>query len=133
MRVNSWEDINMMREFNTAASVNEPLLSSTTRPDIVVASMQERAEMPEFGVDYNYVVTWSRFLVQQEHPELFRRTEKTQDVSVRELVSAYPAAVDAATREIAAIFQSDLANKKDDALDLTSLTLELVTSRVRPQ
>jgi hypothetical protein len=133
MRMNSREDINMMREFNTAASVNEPLLSSTTRPDIVVASMRERAEMPEFDVDYNYVAWWSRFLVQQEHPELFRGTEKTQDASVRELVSGYSAAVDAATREIAAILQSNLASKKGDALDPTSLTLKVVISRLRPQ
>jgi hypothetical protein len=53
MRMYSKEDIKMMREFDAAVDEPEPLLESTTRPDVVTAIVRERAEMPEFGVNYN--------------------------------------------------------------------------------
>jgi len=130
MRMNSQEHLKMMRNLHTWAPESEPLLSSTTRPDIVVACMRERAETPEFGVDYNYVYWWSRFLAQQEHPDLFRPSDGGRDYG-RERSSAYAAATHTATREIAVILRAVLANKKGDAADLTALTLKVVDSSLK--
>ncbi len=130
MRMNSKEDLKKMRDLHSWTAVSEPLLSATTRPDIVVACMRERAETPEFGVDYNYVFWWSRFLAQQEHPDLFRPSDGGQHYG-GERATAYSAVTQTAMREVAVILQSALANKRGDAADLTVLTLKIVDAGLK--
>lgn len=72
MVMESKSDLEMARKYHTGSGVSQPLLASTTRADLVVAALKERAERPDFGVDYDFVSWWGRFQVLRDHSELFR-------------------------------------------------------------
>jgi hypothetical protein len=65
----------MSSKFTSGTILLQPLVRSTTPPDTFATAMEQRAKTPEFAVDFDYVERWSGFLVQRDHPELFRPTE----------------------------------------------------------
>jgi hypothetical protein len=72
MEMVSSEERMSEREFGGGVLLYQPLLASTTRPALVVRAMEERAEDPAFGVDYDYVEWWAKYVALRHHNELFR-------------------------------------------------------------
>jgi hypothetical protein len=88
--------------------------------------MRERAEGPEFGVDYDYVDWWIRFLVQRDHPEVFRpvldefeRQKRAKDYSVY---------YSKAELELLSTLESLIQDKKGEGQKVTALTIKVLRS-----
>jgi hypothetical protein len=126
MEMVSKKDLEMARDFLTGSMLLQPLLASTTRADMLEAAMRARAEEPDFGVDYDYVQWWIKYLVQRDHPELLRpivnepeRQKKAEDYSVH---------MDRAELELLAKLETLVQSKKADAKEVTALTIKIVKS-----
>jgi len=126
MEMVSKKDLEMARDFLTGSMLFQPLLASTTRADILEPAMCARAEEPDFGVDYDYVQWWRKYLVQRDHPELLRpffneaeRQKKAGDYSVH---------VDKAELELLAKLETLVQSKKGDAQKVTALTIKILKS-----
>ncbi len=59
-------------KFGGGSLLPQPLLRSSSRPDLVVAALVARAKQPSFGVDSAFFSVWTQYLVQSEHPEYYR-------------------------------------------------------------
>jgi len=126
MQMESKEDLEMARKFDTGSVLSQPLLASTTRAGFLEATMRERAEDPEFGVDYDYVDWWIRFLVQRDHPEVFRpaldeleRQKRPRDYSVY---------YGKAELELLSILESLVQSKKGEGQKVTASTIKVLRS-----
>jgi hypothetical protein len=126
MEMVSKKDLAMARDFLTGSMLFQPLLVSTTRADVLEAAMRARAEEPDFGVDYDYVQWWRKYLVQRDHPELLRpffneaeRQKNAADYSVN---------LDKAELELLAKLETLVQSKKGDAQKVTALTIKIIKS-----
>lgn len=126
MEMLSKKDLEMARDFLTGSMLFQPLIASTTRAAILEAIMRARAEEPDFGVDYDYVQWWRKYLVQRDHPELLRpffneaeRQKKAEDYSVH---------VDKAELELLAKLETLVQSKKGDAQKVTAVTIKILKS-----
>ena len=126
MQMESKEDLEMARKFDTGSVLSQQLLASTTRAGSLEVTMRERAEDPEFGVDYDYVDWWIRFLVQRDHPEVFRpafdeleRQKRARDYSVY---------YGKAELELLSILESLVQSKKGEGQKVTASTIKVIRS-----
>jgi hypothetical protein len=110
------------REFGGGVFIYQPLLASTTRPDLVVAAMEERAEDPAFGVDYDYVEWWAKYVVLRDHIELFRAPLGEAEQQKR--IHSFLEEEIAAKKDIVLRLDSVLASKANMAKDVTTLTIK---------
>ena len=58
MRLATKEDLEFGRKFTTESTISQPQLACTTRPEYLELIMRQRAERPDFGVDYDFVYWW---------------------------------------------------------------------------
>jgi hypothetical protein len=118
------EESTSKREFGGRMVLYQPLLASSTRPDLIIASMEERAEDPDFGVDYDYVDWWAKYIVLRDHIELFRTFPDETEHQKR--IHSFPIYEVAAKQEIALRLESLLTSKRGVAKNITTLTLKAV-------
>jgi hypothetical protein len=121
----SSEERMSQREFGGGFLIYQPLLASTTRPDLVVAAMEERAGDPAFGVDYDYVEWWAKYVVLRDHIELFRGEAEQQ-----KRIHSFLEDEVAAKKDIVLRLDSLLASKVGMAKDVTTLTLKAVKTDI---
>jgi hypothetical protein len=122
------EDIDSEREFGGGYVSSQPLLDSTTRPDVLVAFLEQRAENPDFGVDYDYVEWWAKYIVLRDHPEMFR---PLYDEAARyESSRPYLSYNTAAKQEIVTRLESILGIKTPSAKALAALTIKDVKADI---
>jgi hypothetical protein len=109
----------------------QPLLASSTRPDLVVESMETRAESPDFGVDYDYVDWWAKYIVLRDHVELFRPfpDEAEHQKKIHSFLEYEIVAKQAIVLEL----ESLSAAKKGMAKDITTLTIKSVKADIAYQ
>jgi hypothetical protein len=107
----------------------QPLLNSTTRPDVVVAQLEARAENTDYGVDYDYVEWWARYVALRDHIEFFHaiseKTRQEQNYFSQEL--GYELA---AKKEICARLESLLPVKNEAAKGITELTIKSLREEI---
>jgi hypothetical protein len=125
----SAEDLAVEREGGGGAGLAQPLLNSTTRPDVVVAQLEARAENTDFGVDYDYVEWWARYVALRDHIEFFHAiSEKTrQDQNYFSQELGYELA---AKKEICARLESLLPVKNEAAKGITELTIKSLREEI---
>jgi hypothetical protein len=126
MQMESKSDLEMSRKFGTGTYLSQPLLESTTRAGLVVAAMKERAKQPDFGVDYDYVQWWVRFLVQRDHPELFRPL--ADELGYEKTSHDYMLLNFQAQRDLIAKLETLRAAKTSDAAEITGQTIKVIQS-----
>jgi len=85
--------------------------------------MTEQSERPDFGVDYNYFEWWVGFLVQRDHPELFRPL--ANEIEHDKILRDYTVFKDQAEQELIANLETLGATKTSDAADVTGLTVKI--------
>lgn len=109
----------------------QPLLASTTRPDLLVAAMEARAAEPDFAPDYGYVDRWAHYAVVRDHRELFRPLpdEKANQQRLA-LISKFEIVE---KQRIVSRLQSLLPAKSGDAKRLTALAIQEVKADVAYQ
>jgi hypothetical protein len=119
-------DLDNSRELNSATVLWQPLLASTTRADLVVGAMTKQAEQPDFGVGYTYLHWWTHYLVQSDHPDLFRplageseRENRIHDYLVHEFQARHA---------LTANLETLLATKTGTAAEVTALTIKVTKS-----
>ena len=123
MSLESVSDLEMARKYHSGSVVPQPLLASTTRPDLVVAAMRARAERPDFGVDYDFVFWWARFQVFRDHPELFRPVLDAADH--QRLLLQFASYIGQFERDIIPELERMNLAKKGDAADRTAVTIDV--------
>lgn len=107
----------------------QPLLVSTTRPDIVVEAMETQASQPAFAVDYGYAYHWSSFLVQRDHPEVYQWVpDNSGGFQEAGAFNRYEHSED---EQIITKLQEDLKRKARTALEMTADTIRLLKEDVR--
>ena len=126
MEMVSKKDLAMARDFLTGSMLFQPLLASTTRADIVEATIRARAEKSDFGVDYDYVQWWTKFLVQRDHPELLRPL--FNEAERQKNAADYSVNMDKAELELLAKLETLVQSKKGDAQKVTALTIKILKS-----
>jgi hypothetical protein len=125
MDIESKSDRDASQEFNSYVLPPQSLLRSTTRPDLVAAALKERAGQPDFAVGGGYVHHWAQFLVQRDHPELFRLNggsyAENQDNLRRYATYLYDA-----ERSLVAMLEPLVPNKAGEAAEATAVTIRIV-------
>lgn len=111
-------------EFGGRMVLYQPLLASSTRPDLIISSMEERAEDPDFGVDYDYVDWWAKYIVLRDYIELFRTFSDETEHQKR--IHSFLIYEVVAKQEIALRLESLLTSKKGVAKNITMLTVKAV-------
>jgi hypothetical protein len=131
MDLMSKEQISLERESGGGSLLYQPLLASSTRPDLVVESMETRAESPDFGVDYDYVDWWAKYIVLRDHVELFRPfpDEAEHQKKIHSFLEYEIVAKQAIVLEL----ESLSAAKKGMAKDITTLTIKSVKADIAYQ
>jgi hypothetical protein len=126
MQMESKEDLEMTSKYGSGSMVPQPFLASTTRAEFLEAAIKERAEKPEFGVDYDYVEWWIRCLVQREHPEVFRPV--VSEVERQNRTKDYSVCYDKAELELLSILESLVLSKKGEGQKITASTIKVLKS-----
>ena len=103
----------------------QPLLRSTIRPDLVAAALQERAEQPGFALDAGFVERWAEFVVQRDHPELFRPNNDSYSEN-QENLRHYTTYTYEVKRGLADFLETLLPSKEAEAANATSYTIRVV-------
>src|SRR5205085_7397383 len=88
-----WQERRHLGPGYTYAS--QPLLASTTRPDLIVGALEARAREGSLGVTQDFTAHWIAMIMQRDHRELLNATAERPDVAarVRRLAELYrPAA-----------------------------------------
>lgn len=120
----SKEESTTEREFGGGVVLYQPLLASSTHPDLIVAALEARAEDSAFGLDYDYVDWWASYIVMRDHSELFRPfPDETEHQKRIHSFLEYKAD---AERNITVQLESWLASKKGVANTVTKLTIKAV-------
>src|SRR5579862_1529095 len=120
LTMNTKEDLDSERQFPGGGTVYwQPLLASTTRPDLIVQALQERAERPDFGVDYDYVDWWAKYLVRRDHPEIFRPFYDQE--ARRKISEPYGSYLFSAKQEIVLKLEAVVENKEQKQKMITNL------------
>jgi hypothetical protein len=128
MEMVSKEEIARERKFGGGLLLFQPLLASTTRPDLVVAAMELRAEDPALGVDYDYVDWWATYVVLRDHIELFRLP--FDDAERQNRFHSFLEYEVAAKKAIVLRLESLLASKGGAAKDAPALTIKTVKTDI---
>jgi hypothetical protein len=118
----SLEDIRSTASLGGEQIIGQPLLESSTRPDLVVAALESRAQIPGFRVDYDFAYWWAQYLVARDHPEvlhLFADESQHQSQIHSFLVQQVEAEKDIATR-----LESFLESKHGVAREVTTITIK---------
>jgi hypothetical protein len=126
MQMESKEDLTMARDYGGGTILSQLFLESTTRAEFVEQTMRERAEEPDFGVDYDYVYWWIRFLVQRDHPEVFRPS--IDELDRRKKEADYSQYRRKAELQVLENLQSLAQNKTGEAKKLTAFTIRTLKS-----
>ncbi|MGA9885408.1 MAG: hypothetical protein WBQ34_16960 [Candidatus Acidiferrales bacterium] len=124
-------EISAERELGGGSLLQQPLLASTTRPDLLVAAMEARAAEPDFAPDYDYADWWARYAVLRDHRELFRPSLDEKDGA--KMLSSILRFEIAEKQEIVARLESLLATKRGTAKSLTALTIKTVKADIAYQ
>ena len=126
MKMESKPDLEEARRFGGGDYFDQPVLESTTRADLVVGAMRKLAERPGFFVDYDYVQWWAEYVVQRDHPELFRpvASQAEREAALR----SYQTHNDEAQRELATTLEDLLSSKTPEAAEITRVTIGLIRS-----
>jgi hypothetical protein len=127
MEMESKAQLDLSRQDGSFTTLLQPLLRSTARPDVVVACLKERAERPDFGVDSSYFDLWTRFVIERDHPELFRPANR-ELAKDRRQIDQYKAYFDETQRKIVAMLETMLPAKRGEAADNTALTIKIAKS-----
>jgi hypothetical protein len=127
----SKEQIRSEREYGGEMGLEQPLLESTTRPDLVVDFMQDRARDPDFGVDSDYTEWWARYTVVRDHKELFRPFR--DETEHQKGLHSFPQYELAAKRDIVLQLESVLSSKRGPAKDTTALTIKIMRADIEYQ
>ena len=131
MDMMSKEDISLEREAGESGGGSvlwQPLLASTTRPDLVVASMAARAAGPDFGVDYDYVDWWAKYIIVRDHTGLFRPF--LDEAEHQKRLHSFAEYEIAAKQGIVLRLESLLVAKRGVARDITALTIKTVNAEI---
>jgi hypothetical protein len=128
MKMNTPEDLDVMRKYHAWPGQPEPLLESTSRPDIMVMAMKARAQLPDFGVDYNFAMWWERFLMQLKHPEFYAPSDSVLFDAPDKKMFEYNTAQVAVLKNIADDLQEAVRSKKGGAAQLSTFTLSVINS-----
>ncbi len=126
MQMESKSELEMSRTGDSATLLPQPLLASTTRADLIVEAMKKRAEQPDFGVDFAYVQWWVKYLVQREHPELFRPLADEAEREKR--IRQYSGFCFQAERALIGDLDALLATKTGNSADVTAVTIRVLKS-----
>jgi hypothetical protein len=127
MEMESKQDLELARKYSSSTMLHQPLLQSTTRPDIVVACLKERAERPDSGVDSSYIYSWTRFLIERDHLELFRPANRELGKNQQQ-IDRYNAYYAQAEREIVSTLDTMLPAKRGEAAENTALAIKIAKS-----
>jgi hypothetical protein len=128
MDMSSLEDIRSTASLGGDEIIGQPLLESSTRPDLIVAALESRAQIPGFRVDYDFAYWWARYLVARDHPEIlhFFADESQHQSQIHSfLVQQVEAEKDIATR-----LESFLEAKVGVAREVTALTIKALKADV---
>ena len=128
MEMLSIEDIRSNAKFGGEEIIGQPLLESSTHPDLVVAALESRAENPTFGVDYDFADWWARYLALRDHPEILRPLSNEAEQQTR--IRPYLVNQIAAKKQIAARLESLLDTKKGVAREVTAITIKFLKQDV---
>jgi hypothetical protein len=128
MRMESKSDLQISVKNISAPYFFQPVLGSTTRADLISAAMKERSEQPNFGVDHDYFEWWVRFLVQRDHPELFRPLVNENEGERQKILHDYTVLQNQTERKLLANLRSLNATKTGDAAEITGLTFRVVNA-----
>jgi hypothetical protein len=126
IQMESKEALAMARDYRTGSVLPQRFLESSTRADFFVQRMMERAEEPDFGVDYNCDYWWTRFLVQQHDAEVLRPFH--DETQRRKNSQDYSSYLREAQLEILANLESAVQSKKGEAHKITALTIGTLQS-----
>jgi hypothetical protein len=124
MQMESKSDLKMARDYLTGSILDQPLLASTTRPDLLEAALRSRAAEPNFGVDYDYVLWWIKFMIQRDHPELFRPS--SSETERKNKAAEYAAWSDRTELDLLAKLELLVQAKNGDPHEVTALTIKLL-------
>jgi hypothetical protein len=125
MALESKSDRDASRRFGSFALLPQPLLRSTTRPDLVATALKEQAEQPDFAVSGGYVYRWAQFLVQRDHPEIFRLNGDSYAEN-QDNLRHYATYLYEAERGLVQMLDSLLPSKQREAAEATSVTIRVV-------
>jgi hypothetical protein len=126
MQLESKEDLEMTDKYGSGSMVPQPFLASTTRAEFLEATMRERAEELEFGVDYDYVEWWIRCLVQRDYPEVFRPV--ANEVEHQKRAKDYSVHHGKAELDQLSNLESLVQNKKGEGQKITASTIKVLRS-----
>jgi hypothetical protein len=126
MEMESKSDLETSRKYGGGPYYPQPVLGSTTRADLVAAAMKQRSEQPNFGVDYDYLEWWVRFLVQRDHPELFRPL--ADEGERQKILHDYTVVKNQTERELVAELRIVNSTRTAEAAEITSLTFTVVNA-----
>jgi hypothetical protein len=127
----SKDEISLERESGGDSLLYQPLLASSTRPDLVVEYMEKRVQIPDFGVDHDYVDWWAKYIVLRDHIDLFRPFPDEAEHQKR--IDSFFVYEVAAEQEILLQLESSLSSKKGAAKDITTLTIKDVKADIAYQ
>jgi hypothetical protein len=131
MKMESKSELEDTRRLGLAYNFSQPVLQSTTRADLVVSAMRGQAKQPDFGVDYDYVQWWAEYVVQRDHPELFRPVANQTERDAA--LGTYQTYNSEAQREIVTTLDHLLSSKTPEAAQVTRVTIRLVKSFTGPK
>jgi len=107
------------------AEDNWPLrmaLASTTRPDLMLAALEDRARDSSVALGDRFETAWTKFMIQRDCPEVFRRSGRDPD-SVNSHDN-FAACRTEAQRKLALFLQSTLPTKTGVAKEITATCIE---------
>jgi hypothetical protein len=93
--------------------------------------METRAEAPDFGVDYDYVDWWAKYIVMRDHIELFRSFPDETEHQTR--IHSFLEYEVGTKQDILLQLESSLASKKGAAKDITTLTIKAMKADIANQ
>jgi hypothetical protein len=109
---------------SSLAEDNSIVLASTTRPDLMLAALEDRAMNPSVALGATFEDAWTKFKVQRDCPEVFRRSQRDIDTVNRN--DNYSACRTEAYRKLIPFLQSTLPLKTGAARESTARAIERV-------
>jgi hypothetical protein len=111
--------INPLAEFNWPLRI---ALASTTRPDLMLAALEDRAKDPSVALGSSFEYAWTKFVVQRDCPEVFRRLTGERNSENRR--DNYTACRTEAHQKLALFLQFTLSAKTGAAKEITAACVE---------
>lgn len=116
------------RQHNT--SLFQPLLRSSTRPDLIVSAMESRADDPSFGVDLAFSYYWTEYTIRRDHPDLFRLSSDEIDPGKKR--QAFQLSWTASQKYEIQFLERALKSKKGEARSTTTSTIGHLKEEIAP-